>query len=102
MKTGLVVSPGADLAGEVRFVDIGLSLPSPSAQVLESVDVQGLLEVPGPRDDKYTRGVVGVVAGSARYGGAGVLCTGAALRGGAGMVRYAGTVPDAIRVLKGD
>ncbi|HVU92515.1 MAG TPA: NAD(P)H-hydrate dehydratase, partial [Jatrophihabitans sp.] len=43
------------------------------------------------------RGVVGVVAGSAGYPGAGVLATGAAAVGGAGYVRYAGGAPDAIR-----
>jgi len=48
--------------------------------------------VPAPTasDDKYTRGVVGVVAGSSEYPGAGILCSGAARFGGVGMVRYAG------------
>jgi hydroxyethylthiazole kinase-like uncharacterized protein yjeF len=41
--------------------------------------------------------VVGVVAGSPQYPGAGVLCTGAALHGGAGMVRYVGLAPEEIR-----
>jgi hydroxyethylthiazole kinase-like uncharacterized protein yjeF len=46
--------------------------------------------VPGPDDDKYSRGVVGVIAGSAAYTGAAVLAVGGALRAGAGMVRYLG------------
>ena len=50
-----------------------------------------------PGDDKYSRGVVGVVAGSATYPGAGVLCTGAALRTRPGLVRYAGTAADGVR-----
>jgi hydroxyethylthiazole kinase-like uncharacterized protein yjeF len=83
----------------MRFVDIGLArdLPAAVTHVLEAGDVRALLPVPGQADDKYTRGVVGVVAGSAAYPGAGVLTTGAAIHGGAGFVRYAGSAPDAIR-----
>jgi hydroxyethylthiazole kinase-like uncharacterized protein yjeF len=65
--------------------------------VLEAADLAALLPLPTARDDKYTRGVVGVIAGSAAYPGAGVLCTGAAVDGGTGMVRYAGTAADAVR-----
>jgi hydroxyethylthiazole kinase-like uncharacterized protein yjeF len=97
LKPGLVVGRGAELAGEVRLVDIGLSPGPASVQVLEASDVRGALPEPGASDDKYTRGVIGIVAGSPEYGGAGVLATGSALHGGAGMVRYAGTSPDAIR-----
>ena len=99
LKPGLVVGVGRARAGEVRLVDIGLGpyLPAATARVLEAVDVAGLLPVPGPFDDKYTRGVVGVVAGSAAYPGAGVLATGSAVAGGAGMVRYAGAVPELVR-----
>lgn len=49
-----------------------------------------LWPVPGARDHKYTRGVVGVVAGSEGYPGAAVLCCLGAVEAGAGMVRYAG------------
>jgi ADP-dependent NAD(P)H-hydrate dehydratase / NAD(P)H-hydrate epimerase len=99
LKPGLLVGAGSIRTGELRLVDIGLEpdLPEASTQVLEAADVRALLPVPGPEDDKYTRGVVGVIAGSAAYGGAGVLTTGAAINGGAGMVRYAGTAPDAVR-----
>jgi hydroxyethylthiazole kinase-like uncharacterized protein yjeF len=97
LKIGLVVGPGADRAGQVRLVDIGLAPAPASVQVLEAADVRAVLPEPGATDDKYTRGVVGVVAGSPQYGGAGVLSTGAAVHGGAGMVRYAGSAPDAIR-----
>jgi hydroxyethylthiazole kinase-like uncharacterized protein yjeF len=99
LKPGLLVGDGYLRTGELRFVDIGLGphLPKPRTHVLEGADVAALLPVPGAADDKYTRGVVGVVAGSARYSGAGVLSTGAAIRGGAGFVRYAGSAPDAIR-----
>lgn len=48
------------------------------------------IAVPGERDDKYSRGVLGVVTGSERYPGAAVLGVEAALRTGVGMVRYLG------------
>jgi hydroxyethylthiazole kinase-like uncharacterized protein yjeF len=48
------------------------------------------IAVPGDDDDKYSRGVVGFVTGSARYPGAAVLGVEAALRTGVGMVRYLG------------
>jgi hydroxyethylthiazole kinase-like uncharacterized protein yjeF len=99
LKPGVLVGEGAVHAGELRFVDIGLDalLPPAHTHVLEATDVAPLLAVPGPNDDKYTRGVIGVVAGSAAYPGAGVLTTGAAICGGAGYVRYVGGAADAIR-----
>ncbi len=48
------------------------------------------IAVPQADDDKYTRGVVGFVTGSARYPGAAVLGVDAALHTGVGMVRYLG------------
>ncbi len=48
------------------------------------------IAVPGPDDDKYSRGVVGFATGSARYPGAAVLGVEAALRTGVGMARYLG------------
>jgi len=98
LKPGVVCGAGADLAGEVRLVDIGLEpvLPPAHTWVLEAPDLAALLPEPGAADDKYARGVVGVVAGSPAYLGAGVLSTGAAVHGGAGFVRYAGAAADAI------
>lgn len=45
---------------------------------------------PRAEDDKYRRGVVGLVTGSPSYPGAALLGTAAAARSGAGMVRYVG------------
>lgn len=90
LKTGLVVAPGADYAGAVEVVDVGLSLPASDVTVLDAADVAGMLPVPTGETDKYRRGVVGVVAGSDRYTGAAVLAVGGALGAGAGMVRFAG------------
>ncbi|MGN6272219.1 MAG: ADP-dependent NAD(P)H-hydrate dehydratase [Protaetiibacter sp.] len=54
------------------------------------LDATGWIAVPGPDDDKYSRGVVGFATGSARYPGAAVLGVEAALHAGVGMVRYLG------------
>lgn len=53
-------------------------------------DARPWIAVPGPDDDKYSRGVAGFVTGSARYPGAAVLGVEAALHTGVGMVRYLG------------
>lgn len=76
--------------GRVEVVDIGLDLPPTPLMALEAADVRACWPVPGPLDDKYTQGVVGILAGSAAYPGAAVLCTGAAVAATSGMVRYAG------------
>ncbi|MEU0495431.1 NAD(P)H-hydrate dehydratase [Mycobacterium sp. NPDC006124] len=77
--------------GRVELVDIGLDLPDGDLVSLEAPDVASRWPVPGPKDDKYTQGVTGVLAGSATYPGAAILCTGSAVAATAGMVRYAGT-----------
>jgi hydroxyethylthiazole kinase-like uncharacterized protein yjeF len=99
VKPGLVVGEGRGYAGEIHLVDIGLdaSLPRASAYRLTDADVAARLAPPSGADDKYSQGVVGIVAGSAAYPGAGVLCTGAALRTRPGLVRYAGTAADGVR-----
>jgi len=77
--------------GRVRLIDIGLDLPATDMLGFEAADVAARWPVPGPRDDKYTQGVTGVMAGSSTYPGAAVLCTGAAVAATSGMVRYAGS-----------
>ncbi|MFD7232352.1 NAD(P)H-hydrate dehydratase [Streptomyces sp. NPDC059881] len=98
-KQGLLIDPAREHTGAVRLVDIGLEphLPSvPDLEALQHTDVAQLLPVPAAESDKYRRGVVGVVAGSARYPGAAVLAVAGALRGGAGAVRYVGPAADAV------
>ncbi|MFE5914517.1 NAD(P)H-hydrate dehydratase [Streptomyces wedmorensis] len=98
-KPGLLVDPAREYAGALRLVDIGLDavLPGvPDLEALQHQDVAWLLPVPGAESDKYRRGVLGVVAGSARYPGAAVLAVAGALRGGAGAVRYVGPAGDAV------
>ena len=77
--------------GRVELVDIGLDLPQPDIMSFDAADVTVRWPMPGPKDDKYTQGVTGVLAGSATYPGAAVLCTGAAVAATSGMVRYAGS-----------
>jgi ADP-dependent NAD(P)H-hydrate dehydratase / NAD(P)H-hydrate epimerase len=93
LKPCLLLPPACRAAGRVEWVDLGLGPHLPSSAAVDRLldaDVARLWPVPGPDDDKYSRGVVGVVAGSAGYTGAAVLAVGGALRSGAGMVRYVG------------
>ncbi len=90
IKAGLLIAPGAESAGLVEVVDIGLSLPAPDITALDADDVGVLLAQPTAESDKYARGVLGIVAGSDTYPGAAQLAVGGALATGAGMVRYAG------------
>jgi hydroxyethylthiazole kinase-like uncharacterized protein yjeF len=77
--------------GRVELVDIGLDLPPTDMLGFDAADVAARWPMPGPKDDKYTQGVTGILAGSATYPGAAVLCTGAAVAATSGMVRYAGS-----------
>lgn len=100
-KAGLLADPGADFAGRVVVVPIGIedSLPWPALRRLEAADLAALLPQPARRAHKYSRGVLGVVAGSPAYPGAAVLACRGALSAGVGMVRYVGPpeVADLIR-----
>ncbi len=89
VKPGLLVDPGAAYAGEVELVDLGLGPELVPAQIhaVEAGDVRAGWPWPGRRDDKYARGAVGVLAGSAGFPGAAVLCVAGALRAGSGYVR---------------
>jgi hydroxyethylthiazole kinase-like uncharacterized protein yjeF len=77
--------------GRLTVVDIGVRISRPP--VVERVtpdDVRGLWPWPGPADDKYSRGVLGIVAGGEGYTGAALLAVTSAVCSGAGMVRYIG------------
>lgn len=89
---GVHLLSGEDASGILTLVDIGLDEPveAPTVERLDFDDVAELWPVPGPADDKYSRGVLGVVAGGENYTGAALLSVGAAVEAGAGMVRYIG------------
>lgn len=100
-KSGLLADPGADYAGRVQVVPIGIedNFPPPELRRLENMDIAALLPHPARRSHKYSRGVLGVVAGSPQYPGAAVLACRGALAAGVGMVRYLGPpdVADLVR-----
>ncbi len=94
-KPGLLLPPAAGLAGEIEVVDLGLgphlaATWRPALRRVEDSDVAALWPVPQAGDDKYRRGVLGVVAGSTGYPGAAVLTVAGALGAGCGMIRYLG------------
>uniref|UniRef100_UPI000623EF02 NAD(P)H-hydrate dehydratase n=1 Tax=Allosalinactinospora lopnorensis TaxID=1352348 RepID=UPI000623EF02 len=100
-KPGLFVNPGAERAGVVEYVDIGLAAELPAARLEcpQAGDIDALLPRPEPESNKYRRGVLAMAVGSERYRGAAVLAAGGALRGGVGMLRYAGLPAVAAEVL---
>jgi ADP-dependent NAD(P)H-hydrate dehydratase / NAD(P)H-hydrate epimerase len=99
-KLGQFVDPAAMAAGSVELVDIGLDpyLGDPALEVLQDGDVRRLLPTPPHVAQKYSRGVLGIQAGSAQYTGAGLLVTAAAVATGlAGMIRYNGAAESLVR-----
>ncbi len=78
--------------GRVEVVDIGLELPPANIASFDATDIRVRWPMPGRHDDKYTQGVTGILAGSAGYPGAAILCAGAAVAATSGMKRYAGAV----------
>ncbi|UAK38276.1 NAD(P)H-hydrate dehydratase [Gordonia bronchialis] len=86
----------APQCGRVVLVDIGLPgtlgiAGTPLLRSLTDAEVGEIWPVPGPADDKYSQGVIGIIAGSHRYPGAAILCTGAAVAATSGMTRYVGS-----------
>ncbi|MFD1859670.1 bifunctional ADP-dependent NAD(P)H-hydrate dehydratase/NAD(P)H-hydrate epimerase [Aeromicrobium camelliae] len=101
-KVGLLVGPGGLSSGRVLVRDIGLAphLSAPAAEAIEAGDGQRYRSiVPGPEAHKYSRGVVGIEAGSPAYAGAAHLCVAGAQAGPAGMVRFVGEPDLAARVV---
>ncbi len=102
-KTGLLI---AGATGELVVAGIGMA-PSddvdlavtgePDAVAFTDPDADLRIPAPGTGSDKFSGGVVGIVAGSDRYPGAAVLSVGAAVSLRPGLVRYAG--PQAAAVL---
>src|SRR5215213_5493871 len=94
LKPCHLIEPAHSRCGEIEVVDIGLSAARalPGGLWLRQMNDEELAGWPFPdaRSDKYSRGVVGIDAGSDQYPGAGVLSTYGAVYGGAGMVRFLG------------
>jgi hydroxyethylthiazole kinase-like uncharacterized protein yjeF len=99
-KVAHLVDPAATACGVTYLVDLDLPLPEARVEALQPVDVRRLLPRPDPDAHKYTRGVVGVRAGSAAYPGAAELCVAGASSGLAGMVRYVGAAAGTVRAVR--
>ena len=63
-------------------------------------DTLGYVRFPEPGDDKYSRGVLGVLTGSEEFPGAAVLGVEGAARTGAGLIRYFGPRTPTLLVLQ--
>jgi hydroxyethylthiazole kinase-like uncharacterized protein yjeF len=88
LKPGLVLFPGAALAGDVEIADIGIdpNSPPPSLGLTEEADIAAWLPPREPESHKWSVGGVYVVGGSQGMTGAVMLASHAALRAGAGIV----------------
>ncbi len=97
LKPGLILGPGAELAGAVIVEPIGLEVGTPAQHLVEDEDL-GWIPGRDPLGNKWDHAVY-VVAGSPGMYGAAALAAGGAIRAGAGMVRLGspgvepGTIP---------
>ncbi len=90
-KAGHLSPAGEPATGLLTVVDIGVAEPDdPQVVRITASDVPDLWPIPTAYDDKYSRGVLGVMTGSESYPGAAVLGVTAAVTAGVGMVRYLG------------
>lgn len=85
LKPGLVFGAGAQLAGEVEVIDIGLDVSRADQQLVERSDVSAWWPMRAADAHKW-KGAVRVIAGSPSMLGAGRLCASGAARSGAGLV----------------
>ncbi len=98
-KRGLYLYPGAQAAGRIKTVEIGIPKAAIDeaaigANLLTASHVRGLLPKREPDSHKGTYGHLLIVAGSAGKTGAAVLAAHAALRSGTGLVTLA--VPESL------
>ncbi|AHH20743.1 putative carbohydrate kinase [Nocardia nova SH22a] len=91
-KPATFLPPARYSAGELRFVDVGLpDIPAePVVRSLTGAEIAQRWPIPARNAHKYTRGVLGVIAGSDTYPGAAVLACLGALESGVGIIRYIG------------
>ncbi|TKV58729.1 NAD(P)H-hydrate dehydratase [Nakamurella flava] len=93
---GMEPDPGPAPDGTGSAERFAAAAAAVDAIALTDADLRVLLPDPGAGADKFTDGLVGIVAGSPGYPGAAVLCTGGAVRTRPGMVRYAGAQATAV------
>ena len=103
-KRAQILAPAAQYCGALELIEmewtglVGLTLADTeetSGEVpvyfYDGTGSSRFVQAPAFDDDKYARGVVGLVAGSDTYPGAGLLATRGALASGVGMVRLNST-----------
>ena len=104
-KRAQILPPAVEYSGEVRLMrmywsEVATSTHPDADGTIGAGDIyyyddeyraHSAVPVPAFSDDKYARGVVGLVAGSDTYPGAGILATRGALAAGVGMVRLNST-----------
>ena len=75
MKPCAMVPPASYACGRITLVDFGFDVDDavPFAEMTDGDFVADSVRLPSLADGKYSRGVVGLVTGSARYPGAAVL-----------------------------
>lgn len=92
LKPCALLPPASNMFGQIVLVDFGFDA-SHTPVAVEAASAHGAsdhVRLPRIGDDKYARGVVGLITGSDAYPGAAVLSTFAAARSDVGMVRYVG------------
>lgn len=87
LKPGLLFSPGAELAGELELVDVGLDVGDVHTHLLQEADVAEWLP-PRPATSHKWNAAVRIIAGSRTMPGAAALAAAGAQRAGAGMVQW--------------
>lgn len=104
-KRAQILPPAVEYSGELRLIpmywsEVATSTRPDADGTIGAGDIyyyddeyraQSAVPVPAFSDDKYARGVVGLVAGSDTYPGAGILATRGALAAGVGMARLNST-----------
>ena len=108
IKTGLILEQGADHAGKICILPIGIRLPTPESYARLSADSDLYSAFPLRKHNvhKGSFGKVCLVTGSRDYSGAALLATAAARKTGTGYVQlcvpaslypyYIGTYPDVL------
>ena len=101
LKPGLLLAQGAERAGEVDVVDIGLDVSAARAHLVREEDLRGWLPPREPATHKW-KSAVCVVGGSPGLEGAASLTARGVLRAGAGYVRWSapGGVPAVAKPLE--
>ncbi len=90
LKPGLLTGDGKSHAGIIKIIDIGINYSTDSNNIIDMTDLAAVYQGEESGSHKYSHGVVSVIAGSARYPGAGVLSVGGARASGVGLVRVSG------------